>query len=95
MDRAIEIFRERHPAIPIGDAPLNKRLSLGLEVLAVSAVPVANLFIGYFISTMGDDFISKIVDSVEMNHWDDIKKVERSLEEQIESDGQGPVVGNH
>lgn len=88
MDRAIEIFRERHPAIPIGDAPFSKGLSLGLEVLAISAIPVVNVFLGYFISTMGDGFISEIVDSVEAKHWSDINKVESSLEEKLGSDKQ-------
>ena len=95
MDRAIEIFKERHPAIPIGNAPFGKGLSLSLETLAISAIPVANVFLGYFISTMGEGLISEIVDTVEMNHWNDIKEVESSLEEKLGSDRQDSATGNH
>lgn len=84
IDRAIEIFKERHPAIPVGDAPFAKGLELGLEILGVSAIPFFNLFIGYLASSVGEAGISEIVDSVEMKHYKEITEVENDLKGKID-----------
>ena len=42
IDRCVEIFKERHPAVPMDEAFGWKGVKLTIELLAVSAIPVVN-----------------------------------------------------
>lgn len=76
IDRCISVFVERHPLIPIGNPPWNKGFKLTLELLAISSIPIVNIFLGVAFSVIGDDAVSEIVDSVEMKHIHDIQEIE-------------------
>lgn len=76
IDRCIDVFKERHPLIPVGEAPIGKGLRLGIEILAISAIPVMNISLGFFISTMGEEVISEVVNNVEVNHLEEIREAE-------------------
>ena len=80
INRCLDVFKERHPSFPVGDMPLGKGLRLYCEMLAISAVPVINICFGYFIATTGENFISSVVDTVEMNHLVEIREAEELTE---------------
>lgn len=82
-ERCVKLFKERHPLIPMDEPSGWSGFKLGVEVLGVSAIPVANLFLGYFISTLDETVISEIVMNVETNHWQEIREAEDELSEKF------------
>lgn len=81
IDRCVELFKERHPTIPM-DTPVGWRgFKLAIELLGISAIPVINLFLIYFLSTVDESVILEIIRSVEVNHWQEIRNAEEALNE--------------
>lgn len=77
IDKCIEIFKERHPTIPVENGSFDKGLKVWLEILCISAIPVLNVFLGYVFSTMDSEIQSDIIDSVELTHRVEIMEAER------------------
>lgn len=85
IDRCVEIFKERHPAVPMDEAFGWKGVKLTIELLAVSAIPVVNLILSYLLFTLGESVVSEVVNAVELNHWHEINELERASEELLGS----------
>lgn len=79
IDRCVNLFKERHPTV-LMDAPVGlKEFKLALELLGISAVPVINLFLGYFLSTLDKSVILEIVNNVEEKHRQEIIDAEKNV----------------
>lgn len=85
IDRCVAVLKERHPLIPM-DEPIGWRgLKLTAEILLTSAIPVANIGLGYFCDTIDEPIISEIINNVESNHWTEILTVEQELASKLEA----------
>lgn len=79
IDSCIDLFKERHPSLPIDGAKFWPGLKFGIEVMALCAIPVLNLLFGYFCATLDHSVIIKIVENVETDHWKEIKEYENEF----------------
>lgn len=86
MERCIAEFQSRHPLIPMDEPAWTSSFKVGLEMIAISAVPVINLFLGFSVSAMGDSVVSEIVTNVESNNWKEIQEAEDFQERKNELD---------
>lgn len=95
IDQCLEIFQKRHPTIPMDTAFGWKGFVLTLKLLAISAIPIVNLLLGYAVSVIDEHMISEIVLDVEIRHMDEIKEFKKTTEELLGSDRQEPITGDH
>lgn len=83
IERCIKLFKERHPLIQMDEPSRWNGFKLEVKILGVSAIPVVNLFLGYFISTLDESVISEIVRNVETKHWQEIREAEEELSKKL------------
>lgn len=84
IDTAVDLFKERHPLIPM-DSPGGWRgLRVEAEMIGISVIPVINLLLGCFIATLDESVIQEIINNVEINNWQDIHDAEKDLTEELD-----------
>ena len=82
IERCIERFMERHPSLPMeNDAFSWNGLKLTMELILISAIPVANIALAMFCAQMGEGLINEIINNVEINHINEIRDFEKAAEE--------------
>lgn len=85
IDRCVVLFKERHPALPVDEPTGWKGLKLIAELFLVSAIPLLNLWLGYFCTTLDDSVVSQIINNVEVNNWQEIKEFEEAVSDSAET----------
>lgn len=82
IERSVEEILKRHTSISFYDKPMGwKGAKTYLIMLAVSLIPLFNLVIGYFFNNISDEKIAEIVSAVEIEHWHELKEIEKITEE--------------
>lgn len=82
IERAVEEILKRHTSVSFDEKPMAwKGAKTHLIMLAISMVPVFNLVIGYFFNNISDEKIADIVSAVEIEHWHELKEIEKIAEE--------------
>ena len=82
IEKSVEEILKRHTSISFEDKPMGwKGAKTHLMILAISMVPVLNLVIGYFFNNISDEKIEEIVSAVEIEHWHELKEIEKIAEE--------------
>ena len=76
INDALDLFHERHPTLPVDETPGWKGVELGVELLALSSIPVANVMLGCACASLSDSVIEEIVSEVETKYWSEIRKWE-------------------
>ena len=79
IDEALKRIKENHPSLPFDELPAWKGLKLNLQLLALSAIPVANIFLGWFFNNIPEEVLDEVVCKVETEHWQEIRGFEESL----------------
>ena len=94
VDRSMNEFFRRHPSLPMVKTSFREGIKLSLELLAISAIPVQNIFFGLFFDNASDEFIKEVVNGVEISHQKESREFEKSTEELIGSDRQRSAVAD-
>lgn len=89
IEKSVEEILKRHTSVSFEDKPMGwKGTRTYLIMLAVSLIPLFNLVIGYFFNNISDEKIAEIVSAVEIEHWHELKEIEKIAEELNELDKQ-------
>lgn len=90
IERSVEEILKRHTSVSFDDKPMGwMGTKTYLIMLAVSLIPLFNLVIGYFFNNISDEKIAEIVSAVEIEHWHELKEIEKITEELDGLDKQG------
>lgn len=82
IEKAVEDVLKRHTSISFLDKPVGwKGHKTYLIMLVTSMIPVFNLVIGWFFNNISDEKLAEIVSAVEIEHWNDLKEIEKMAEE--------------
>lgn len=82
IEKSVEEILKRHTSVSFGDNPIGwKDAKTYITMLGISVVPLFNLFFGYFFNNISDEKISEIVTAVEIEHWHELKEIEKITEE--------------
>lgn len=82
IEKSVEEILKRHTSVSFVDNPIGwKGTKTYLMMLGISMVPLFNLVIGYFFNNISDEKISEIVSVVEIEHWHELKEIEKIAEE--------------
>lgn len=84
MERCIEEFKNRHPSIPMDSLSLKGAFKVGAEMIAVSAIPVVNIFLGYYFSNFDETVISEVIENVEAKYWMEIQEAEEEISSRLD-----------
>lgn len=89
VEKSVEEILKRHTNVSFEDRATGwKGAKTYLIMLAVSLIPLFNLVIGYFFNNISDEKIAEIVSAVEIEHWHELKEIEKIAEELNELDKQ-------
>lgn len=90
IEKSVEEILKRHTSVSFDDKPMGwMGTKTYLIMLAVSLIPLFNLVIGYFFNNISDEKIAEIVSAVEIEHWHELKEIEKITEELDGLDKQG------
>lgn len=82
IERSVEEILKRHTSVSFDDKPMGwMGIKTYLIMLSVSLIPLFNLVIGYFFNNISDEKIAEIVSAVEIEHWHELKEIEKITEE--------------
>ena len=82
IERGVGEILKRHTSVSLDEEHVVwKGAKTHLIMLAISMVPVFNLVIGYFLNNISDEKIEEIVSAVEIEHWHELKEIEKIAEE--------------
>lgn len=90
IEKSVEEILKRHTSVSFEDKPIGwMGTKTYLIMLATSMIPLFNLVIGYFFNNISDEKIAEIVSAVEIEHWHELKEIEKITEELDGLDKQG------
>lgn len=52
-------------------------------MIAVSAIPVVNIFLGYYFSNFDETVISEVIENVEAKYWMEIQEAEEEISSRL------------
>lgn len=82
IEKSVEEILKRHTTVSFDEKPVGwMGAKTHLIMLAISMVPLFNLVIGYFFNNISDEKIAEIVSAVEIEHWHELKEIEKITEE--------------
>ena len=62
---------------------LKSAFKVGAEMIAVSAIPVVNIFLGYYFSNFDETVISEVIENVEAKYWMEIQEAEEEISSRL------------
>lgn len=80
VESCIKVFKERHPLIPIDANRSWKGARATIEMIGVSLIPVLNLLLSLILSKLDDAAITQIIQTIEVEHWKEIKEAESVMD---------------
>lgn len=96
IEKSVEEILKRHTSVSFEDKPMGwKGAKTYLIMLALSLVPLFNLVIGYFFNNISDEKVAEIVSAVEIEHWHEIKEIEKISEELDGFNRQGSATSDY
>ena len=63
---------------------LKGAFKVGAEMIAVSAIPVVNIFLGYYFSNFDETVISEVIENVEAKYWMEIQEAEKEISSRLD-----------
>lgn len=96
IEKSVEEILKRHTSVSFEAKPMGwKGTKTYLIMLVVSLVPLFNLVIGYFFNNISDEKVAEIVSAVEIEHWHEIKEIEKISEELDGFNRQGSATSDY
>ena len=71
IHKAMELFLDRHPEFPIGRSGVFESLGVYIKIGFVSAIPIVNLLLAFFLENASATILEDVVRDVEMKYLED------------------------
>ena len=68
IQECVDAFIDKHPEIPIKKSDMASKIWFQVEVVLISAIPLLNIFLAYFLNYAGGEIIDSAVANVEARY---------------------------
>lgn len=76
IGESIELFKQRHPSIPVERGFSWAEIKLNIELILISMIPLVNVALGFLCQKLPKSSLERIVTNVELDHWKMIRNLE-------------------
>lgn len=80
IDRCVDMFKQRHPEIPVSNPGFLGNMKLSLQIFGISLIPIINFFLAFLCSILDDEKIAEVIDNIEENHREELQEISAAVE---------------